>query len=320
MKTRTTVLLILAAVLILGGATLAICAWMAVDCDLSALNTTTFVHHTHTVEDAFDAIRIHSTATDIRLVPIEGDSGAVACAESESLTYTVEVRDNTLHITENDDRQWYEYIGISWTERELIVQLPQNTYRSLYVEGASGNLHIPETLHFEDITAQTASGDINIAATVSGTLSVKTASGDIAVSGDSIGTFKASSASGDISITAPLVHTLQAESVSGDVELSRLTCDKLSVSTTSGEIDCNTVTAAATLNIKSVSGDVELERCDAAELTLKTTSGNIHGTLLSPKQFTTDTLSGNVRVAPDAGDGTCTVKTTSGNITITVEE
>lgn len=318
MKTRTVVLLIVAALLILGGATTVICAWMAVGCDFSALNTQDFRHTTHTVEQAFDDLHITVSATDVQLVPTTADHTVIACRESDKLTYTATVREGTLFIREEDARRWYDHIGVFFTEQELIVQLPQDAYRSLYLRAASGDITLPDSLSFDDMTLETASGDIETAAAAK-TVSLKAVSGDIDVRGDDVDSLKVITTSGEIAIAVDCANNLQIESTSGDIDLSHIAATSLTVAVTSGDIDMEEVTAEQDITLKSVSGDMELDRCDAAVLTLKTTSGDVEGSLLTPKQFVTDTVSGAVAVPPSIGDDTCAVKTVSGNIRFVID-
>lgn len=319
MKTRTTVLLILAALLFLGGATTAICAWMAAGCDISALNTTAYTHNTHIVEGSFDSIAINTTAAEVRFVISENDTCTVTCTESETMRYTITVQNGTLRINEKDERQWYEHIRFSFTARELIVAVPQADYRELMINAVSSDILLPDTFRIGSAALETVSGDIDVAATVAVKLSATSMSGDIAVSSPAVEALKLKSTSGDITVTSPTVGTLQAESTSGDLTLSHIACSTLTASTTSGDIHGDAVTALGMITLQGVSGNIELERCDGAALSLKTTSGNIEATLLSSKQFTTDTVSGNVHVAPSAGVEPCDIETTSGNITIEIE-
>lgn len=300
MKTRTTVWLILSALLMLGGITVMLCAWMAVGGDFSALNTATYTHNTHTVDSTFDDIFIDSSAADnIRLVVGQNETCKITCSESESVFYDIAVQDGTLRIVERDERKWYEHISFSWQARELIVELPTADYRDLRVTAISGNIDLPAELHLRSAILETVSGDVTVAAVIDDTLSATCTSGNIAVTGDRCQALKLKSVSGDVDIAVNALATLQVE-------------------TTSGNIRCRDTIVDGKLALHSVSGNIKLERCDGASLALTATSGNIHASLLSAKRFAFDTVSGTVKLPASEGDALCEAETTSGNIYITI--
>ena len=78
--------------------------------------------------------------------------------------------------------------------------------------------------------------------------------------------------------------------------------------------------ASGSIRAETTTGDVTLTRADAATLYLKTTSGAVTGSLLTPKIFYTDTTSGSVSAPKYTEGGICEIKTTSGDIRVTVQE
>lgn len=72
------------------------------------------------------------------------------------------------------------------------------------------------------------------------------------------------------------------------------------------------------IDIEAVSGDVSLERgISAARLNVKTVSGDVNAKLLSEKEITTSTVSGDVSVPNNRqGASPCQVETVSGDIRV----
>jgi DUF4097 and DUF4098 domain-containing protein YvlB len=58
--------------------------------------------------------------------------------------------------------------------------------------------------------------------------------------------------------------------------------------------------------------------CDAADIYIETTTGSVTGTLISEKQFFTETSTGKVNVPPSGNGGRCEIETGTGNIRIEI--
>ena len=70
------------------------------------------------------------------------------------------------------------------------------------------------------------------------------------------------------------------------------------------------------MNITRSTGDVELDNCDGKSISIETNTGDIKGSLKTPKIFETKTSTGKIEVPESSEGGTCTLTTSTGNITI----
>lgn len=271
--------------------------------DVRRLNTVRFETKTYPVPESFRHIDVRDVDCDVRLLLSEDGSCRVVSTESDRIVNRVEVRDDTLTITRNDERRWYERFSIWWGgDLTLTVYLPEQEYQSLFLKTVSGDISVPEQLGFAAAALSSISGDISFLARTDGGLTITSTSGGIR---------GGNAAGGDVRVTT----------VSGDVRLSGVTARALRVKTTSGEIGLRSVTAEQEADVQSTSGDVELDGFDAPSIRIRTVSGEVEGGLLSPKAFETHTTSGEVRVPPsDPSGGTCSVTTTSGDIVIRIED
>ena len=64
----------------------------------------------------------------------ENSETSVVCYEQKNLKHTVEVNGEKLEIKVIDTRKWYEYIGITMGESDIIVYLPETEYKNLLIE------------------------------------------------------------------------------------------------------------------------------------------------------------------------------------------
>ena len=62
--------------------------------------------------DAFENIKIITDTADIDFVLSENLNTLIICEEHKNIKHSVNVKENTLLVEVNDNRKWYEYIGI----------------------------------------------------------------------------------------------------------------------------------------------------------------------------------------------------------------
>lgn len=281
MKITKKNIMIIAVVLIVAGIFLSFGALASMDFDFNKLNTLSFVTNTYSVDEEFTNISVEGAECDIRLLPSEDASCRVVCNESDRISHSVTVKDNTLTIDRTDNRKWWERIGIYLGKMEIAVYLPQTEYEALYALSLSGTIDISEDFSFAEAEIYNTSGDVEFLASVKNDLKIKTVSGEVYVAD-----------------TSP---------------------KSLNVQSTSGEVTITSVKVQSVLKAKTVSGDINLRSCDADSLLLKSTSGEISGTLCTKKKFITDTVSGDVDVPKSKSGGKCEIETTSGDIEFTIE-
>ena len=329
--------LIIALVCVVLGLILSFGVLASIQFDFTRLNTIQYETNTYSVEQPFSHLRVEGAECDIRLVPAQGSACRVICAEAEQVSHTVEVRDGTLTVIRQDQRKWYEQFGFHWGRMEITVELPQQTYDSLYLKTLSGDISVPEGFSFSQAEVRSTSGRIGYAAATQGSLLLKTTSGDLTARGLTTENLEARSVSGDVELeqieaetiiteapsggitirSAQVRGQVSAETVSGAIKLEQLNCQSVRAHASSGDLRLTSAAAAGPMELKTVSGGIKLEHSDAERLSITSTSGDVSGTLLTGKLFTTRTTSGTVRVPGSTLDaGLCEITTTSGDIRI----
>lgn len=270
---------------------------------------------TYPVDHAFSRIVVDTMDAQVQLLPSPDGTCRVECSENEELTYQVSVSDDTLTIQAEVSRPWFNHlVSITWSESQVVVYLPEQTYESLAISTASADVTVPENFTFSSVQVETGSGNIQIAAPVQDTLSAQSASGLVSVSQSSPRSLEAHTVSGNLELSQLQCEQLTATSTSGGVVLSDIQCTQLTTENTSGKTLLTQVRASGSIQMDSISGDLQLTGCDASSLRLQSISGDISGSLLSSKMFSTHTTSGDVSVPQSATGGTCDVTTVSGSI------
>ena len=195
----------------------------------------------------------------------------------------------------------------------------------LDLRSTSGDLYAMGFLN--TVTARSTSGKVSLGGkTVDGdciatTAELKTTSGEIRVKTATLESLTAQTGSGGIRMESVTVtEATDLETTSGEITLLYTVSGTLTAETGSGGIDLTDTTVAGHIQAETTSGSIRFARADAETLNLKTTSGSVTGSLLTAKIFYTDTTSGSVDVPKSTEGGICEIKTTSGDIRMTIAE
>lgn len=293
--------LITAAFLTVLGQIIFVAAMAALDFDFSKLSTMKYETNTYDVSSGFDKISIDTDITDIVFARSDDESCKVVCFEAERMKHSVRCTNGTLTIGMNDERKWYEYIGISFASPKMTIYLPQSEFTSLSIDTATGDIDIPNSFTFNELKIKSATGDVDCTANASDSIKIKSNTGNICISS------VASKCDIDIKTNT------------GSVKLADAACTNFTAESDTGNITLTNVIAEDSIFVESDTGNVKLKSSDAARLSIKTDTGSVTGTLLSEKIFIAKSSTGKVNVPETESGGKCEIKTATGNIKIELQ-
>lgn len=304
MKKSKKILITVAVILIAVGIICGFCGIYSLGFNFNEISTSDFVTHTYTVEDDFTNIIIEDAESNINFYKSNDDKCRVLCDEREKVTHTVVNENNTLTVRVKDERNWFERINIGFfiADMRVSVYLPKNKYDSLNAASMSGDIDVANEFTFDNAKVGSISGDVSVKADVKQELNISSTSGDVIIN--------------NISAT----ECINASSVSGEIDLSNVKGKEIFANTISGGVMLTDTVASQKLKANSTSGEINLKRCDAKNIVLDTVSGEISGTLLSNKQFITETTSGTVNVPQSVSNEECRITTVSGDIYIEIAD
>ncbi len=284
--------LIAAAILVLVGGGMAAAGFSATE----ELNTQTYQTTHLTLEGEFDCISVNVDIADVTFVLSEDETCKVECFEEINWKHEAKICDGTLVIESRDNRKWYEHIGISIRTPEITVYLPEREYTALSIVTATGNISIPSGYHFETVSIQGSTSNIECYAPAE-QIEICTTTGKITIGGLE-------------------AESLRCSSETGRIVMRDISCGELILKSSTGALELTGVIAGDHISAETKTGSITLENCDAGGIAVKTSTGNVKGTLLSEKIFITETSTGNVSVPKSTGGGKCEITTTTGNIEI----
>lgn len=267
----------------------------------------------------FENITINTDTADIVFTLSNDSVCRVQCHEEKNAKHTVDVKENTLTINLENNKKWYEYIGINFGSPKITVYLPKKEYSSLVIKEDTGDVTIPSDFTFENLDVTASTGDIEVFASASDVAKIKLSTGDIFVKDISAKTLDLSVSTGHITAQNIKCEDFAFKVSTGDAKLSDVECQNFTSIGSTGDAVLKNVVAGQKLNVKRSTGDVKLEKCDAEELLIKTDTGSVVGSLRSDKVFITKTDTGSVNVPKTTSGGKCEIETDTGNIKIEIK-
>lgn len=125
---------------------------------------------------------------------------------------------------------------------------------------------------------------------------------------------------GDVDIEKLSAISLDITLSTGDVYLSDVTCKNFATNGNTGDVCLKNLSVAKKLWVTRSTGDIEFVDSDAFEIFVKTDTGDVEGSLLSSKNFITESDTGRVLVPKSTEGGLCEIATDTGDIKIEVKD
>jgi len=319
MKRATKVWLILGASLVLSGCILFGGVMTVLNWNFEKLATVKYETNEHTVAEVFEHIAVTADTANIAFAPSDNNDTRIVCREQQHATHTVAVKDGTLTIALEDNRVWYEHIGIGVHSPAITVYLPQNTYGALTVRSNTGHTEIAKEFCFDSINIAQSTGNVTSYACAAQNVKIQTTTGNIRVENVSVGALDLTVSTGKTAVShVTCKKGMNLRAFTGKTTVTDVTCNDFTSNGTTGHLSLSNVIAAGTVSVERNTGNVTFDKCDAAELSVKTSTGNIKGSLLSEKVFITHTGTGSVKVPETVNGGKCNITTDTGSILIEI--
>ena len=320
MKGSTKFWLIASAVLIFSGSILFVGVMASVNWDFRRLATVQYVTNSHEITEAFENIALETDTADIRFVMSEDGKCRVECTEEEKATHSVAVNEGTLVIRVNDQRKWYEHIGISIGSPRITVYLTKSEFARLSVRGSTGDVEVAKDFLFSEVDISLSTGDVRYGASASGNVRIKLSTGDLFVEGISAGSLELITSTGNVVASGTVcLGDFSVHVTTGKVRMTDVSCKNLTATGSTGDLLLTRVIAEERCAVERSTGDIIFERSDAAEISVITETGDVTGSLLTGKTFISHSDTGKVVLPDSTLGGRCEITTDTGDIRITVD-
>ena len=312
--------IIVSIVLIITGAALCALSTMVMGFDPVNTSTVDYVENTYEVSGSFKNISIDVDTDDIEFQISQDGRCSVVCIEAEGRHHEAKINGSTLEIRQVYD-EGLSFIGFNMQTPKMTVYLPENTYNDLDINVNTGDIIIPAGFTFEDLEIYGDTGDIMSECDVTGDTDVHVNTGDIYMGGITGDKISVSATTGDILLEMINCTDAEVKSTTGDIQLgSVIVSGDLKTQTETGRTWLSSVLVSGKLTATGGTDDVEIDGCDAGEILIETNTGSITGSLLSGKQFVTETNVGDIDVPTASSGGKCELITNTGDISIIIAQ
>ena len=320
MSNKTKVWIIVAIFLIFTGYIVFCVAMNKLNWDFTKLSTNKLETNKYEINNNFKDIKIITDTADIIFVTSEESNSLVVCDEQENVKHLVKVKDNTLLIEVDDNRKWYEHIGINFVTPKITIYLPENEYGELLIESSTGDINVPEKFKFKSVDILEDTGDIENYASVYEDIRIRTSTGDIHTENIIANRIDLATSTGKIEvINTNCIDNIKIKVSTGKTNIIDTNCKNLLSNGSTGNIYLENVIVTEKISIKRSTGDVKFKDSDANDIFIKTDTGNVIGSFLTNKVFFVETDTGSIDVPKTIADEKCEVITNTGDIKITVK-
>jgi DUF4097 and DUF4098 domain-containing protein YvlB len=313
--------LVSAVILILLGVIAFISVMTLLEWDFKRISSQKMETNKYEIDESFADILLGVDTAEIEFLVSADSKAYVECYEREKEKHSVKLSENTLKIELDDTRKWYDYIGFNFTSPKIKVSLPIAEYRALKLEGSTGDVKLGGNLKFSSIDISGSTGDVYCASSSLGDIKIKMSTGDVYLENVSTSSLDVSVSTGRVDVIGAQVFgdiTLGAST--GKSNLKNVSCKNLVSSASTGKIALENVVATEKLSIERDTGDVKLIGSDASEIFINVGTGDVSGTLLSDKVFIVSTSTGEVDVPRTAVGGRCEITTSTGDVSIKIQQ
>ncbi len=194
--------LIITALIVFGvGTVVSVSALASAGFDINELDRQHYVEKMEHVTDAnVSKVNIASGSYDVKMLPTSKAQIDISAFDGDDVKTEIRVDGNTVNISINDDRSWYDKtVGSIGRDREIIIYIPTGGEYAVSVSTESGDVELERGITLASFEANTKSGDIELdMIKVSGNASIKTESGDVEFDNISVGSLNIETGSGDV--------------------------------------------------------------------------------------------------------------------------
>ena len=119
-----------------------------------------FETHEYEIKENYKDIKIVTDTADIQFILSEKPNTFIVCEEEKNANHSVMVKENTLRIEVNDNKKWYEDIGINLRAPKITVYLGKSEYGNISLKTDIGNILLDNIIVTGKIVIETDTGNV----------------------------------------------------------------------------------------------------------------------------------------------------------------
>ena len=208
------------------------------------------------IKETFENIKIITDTADIDFVLSENLNTLIICEEHKNIKHSVNVKENTLLVEVNDNRKWYEHIGISTSK--ITIYLSKHEYDEFITESDTGNIHI-KNINANKLDLSTSTGNLKIVNTKCKNLFSESDTGNILLENVIASEkFKIETDTGNVKFKDSDASDIFVKTDTGNVTGNLLTDKVIFAESDTGNIDVPKVITDEKCEIITDTGDIKI--------------------------------------------------------------
>ena len=279
------------------------------------------VVNTYDIREDVNKINIDISTANVEFKVSEDGTSKVICNETNKEVHNVSVANNTLSITYQDNLAWYErWFNIIPYKMSVEIYLPSGNYESVVVRNSTGDITINKEYSFSDVDLKVSTGTIYVYSDATNTLKVESTTGDIHINEVNTKELELKASTGDVNLTKVVATgDIAINTSTGKINVLEVSANNIKTSCSTGKVKLDKSYSTGHLGITTSTGDVAILDSDADTVDISTSTGDVNATFTSDKIVFAETKTGNVDVPHLTSGGLCSIKTTTGDITVKIK-
>ena len=215
--------------------------------------------HEYDIKENFKDIKITTDTADIQFILSEKPNSFIVCEEEKNVKHSVIVKENTLRIEVDDNKKWYEDLGINLCTPKITVYLGKSEWSNILLETDTGNISLDNIIATGKLATETYTGNVNLEACDASEVFIKTDTGNILLD-DVItaGKLAIETDTGNVKFEACDASEVIIETDTGNVMGSFLTDKVVFAESDTGKIDIPKVIADEKCEIITDTGNIKI--------------------------------------------------------------
>lgn len=227
--------------------------------DFKKLSTTNFETNVYEFSEEVSNISIEVITADVTFTVSTDNKTTVTCFEDEKVKHTVTVENGALLIEENDERSFFDKLGVNFNSSKITISLPAIQLNQIIIEATTADVCL-KNISANTLNIKTTTGDICVKNSLfSGDFIIKVTTGDIELSSVHAGKIDIKTTTGEVELASVDGGEIYIKTTTGDVSGSVLTDKTFITHTTTGDISVPRNTSGGICKVETTTGDIDLQ-------------------------------------------------------------
>lgn len=285
----------------------------------SNIKNSKIIVHEHEITESFNNLDFDLKVSDLEFKPSIDGKNKLVLEETEKYYHDYSVKDDTLYLKSLEKREWYDFINMGLMKTKVTLYLTSYTYNNGTIISSTGDIVISKEFSFDNLKINQSTGDSNISCQVIHFLEMESSTGDKHLDGVSAENISLKASTGKVEVkNSEVSNALTINTSTGGITLTNVNANTISSTCSTGSISLTAVRLIDNLSIKASTGDVTIVDSDAGSIDINTSTGDVNALFLTNKIVYAETSTGRINIPHLSDGGICNIKTSTGDITVSI--